>query len=362
MGLYRRVDSPFWWMSLERPGRRPLQLSTKIPIDGGTVVQTRDNRKLAQAAYAARMGDLARELHDLPRQRPTITFAAYRAWYAQHVSDTKKHPVRERSMLRQLGKYFDPRALDSLTKEDGLEWRQQRGREVAAGTVNREMQVMKALLNSAVPKYLPASPWARLPELDTDALEPRLLEDDEEARLLPTLSTEERALVLCALDTLQRLSTVAALEWAQDHGTHLTVQRPKGRKTVPYMVPVSARLRTALDALAEAQKREAGSRTSVFASFQRERPDRRRLVIEEMFRARCEAVEIPFGRAKGGITFHCLRHTGASRMLNRGVDIKTVAEIGNWKNLAILQRYLHPIGDARQAAVEAVSQDPRRSP
>jgi hypothetical protein len=32
---------------------------------------------------------------------------------------------------------------------------------------------------------------------------------------------------------------------------------------------------------------------------------------------------------------------GASRMLNRRVGIKTAAEIGNWKNLALLQRYLH---------------------
>ena len=63
-----------------------------------------------------------------------------------------------------------------------------------------------------------------------------------------------------------------------------------------------------------------------------------------MFEARCRAVRIPFGRQVHGLTFHGLRHTGASRMLNQGVDIKTVAEIGNWKNLAVLQRYLHPIG------------------
>jgi len=356
MALYRRRDSPFWWMSLERPGRRPLQVSTKVPVDGGTQVQTRDNRKLAQAVYAARMGDLARELHHLPVTKPAITFREYRAWYAAHVSDTHKHPVRERSMLTQLGHYFDARALDSLTREDGLEWRSARRREVAAGTVNRELQVMKAVLASAVPKYLPANPWARLPELDTDQLEPRLLTEDEEARLLPTLSIEERALVLCALDTLQRLGTVAALAWAQDHGTHLTVQRPKGRKTAYYRVPVSTRLRAALDALAAEQGQPHGA---IFRRYQAPREDRRRLLIETMFAARCRAVQIPFGRAEGGITFHSLRHTGASRMLNRGVDIKTVAEIGNWKNLAVLQRYLHPLGDARQAAVEAVSGAPR---
>ena len=76
--------------------------------------------------------------------------------------------------------------------------------------------------------------------------------------------------------------------------------------------------------------------------------------VEEAFTALCDRAGVLYGRAAGGITFHSLRHTGASRMLNRGVDIKTVAEIGNWRNLAVLQKYLHPIGDARERAVEQV--------
>ena len=211
------------------------------------------------------MGDLARAKHGLPVSKPGITFAAYRDWYLATVSATKKNQTRERSMLRQLGAYFDARDLASLTKEDGLDWRRQRGSQVAHGTVNRELPLMKHLLRTAVPKYLDANPWASLPELDEDQLEPRLLEPGEERRLLPSLTPEERALVLCALDTLQRLSTVAALRWPQDHGTHLTVLRPKGATTVFYKVPVSRRLRKALDAI-----RPASSETDpVFPSFAR---------------------------------------------------------------------------------------------
>lgn len=71
MGLYRRPDSPFWWLCLERPGQRPIRESTRIPVDGGTPGQTRQNRELAEQVYAARMGDLARGRYRLPTDRPS---------------------------------------------------------------------------------------------------------------------------------------------------------------------------------------------------------------------------------------------------------------------------------------------------
>lgn len=61
MGIYRRPDSHFWWLWLERPGQCPIRESTRIPVTGGMPGQTRQNRELAEQAYAARMGDLARQ-------------------------------------------------------------------------------------------------------------------------------------------------------------------------------------------------------------------------------------------------------------------------------------------------------------
>ena len=60
-------------------------------------------------------------------------------------------------------------------------------------------------------------------------------------------------------------------------------------------------------------------------------------------------------RRSGGVTFHCLRHTGASRMLvEGGVDLETVRQIGGWSSYRMLQRYVHPTDAARRAAVEAI--------
>ena len=346
MGIYRRPDSPFWWICLERPGQRAIRESTRIPVDGGSEFQTGENRNLAEAAYAARMGDLARRRYQLPVDRAIVSFAKFREWYGQHISTHKRNLDRELSMARQLGRFFDKWALHQITKDLVLEWRTHRAREVSPSTVNREFALLRHMLSSAVPTYLEANPIVGVSELRQEELDIRLLETAEERRLLKVANPEERALIICALDTLQRLSTVATLRRDQDKGTFLVFLNTKAAPRVK--VPVSKRLRRALDQLPMRGP-------LYFPSYQSKRTQGVRANVDKAFRALCERAKIPLGRKDGGISFHCLRHTGASRMLARGVDVKTVMELGGWKNLHVLEKYLHPTDAQKRAAVEAVS-------
>lgn len=347
MGIYKRPDSRFWQLCLERSGQKPLREPTKIPIDGGTPDATKANKELAQKAYATRMGDFARGTYDLPQERAHITFAAYRRWYLEHVSVTKRGLSRERSLLNKLGEYFDDAPLASLDQGTIIEWRTRRSAEVAPGTVNRELGLLKSVLTTAVPKYLRSNPATGVRRLRIPEKDIRLLEPDEEHRLLDVCGPEDRAIVLCALDSLQRLSNVAGLLRAQDHGSHITVLNSKVSE---YKVPVSRRLRKALDALPDAGP-------FYFPSAQASTEDVRRVLMTRRFTILCERAGIVAGRKLGGLTFHSLRHTGASRMLARGVDIKTVQQIGGWKNLNILQRYLHPTDAQRVSAVEVIGRE-----
>ncbi len=351
MGIYKRADSPYYWMALARPAQASVKRSTLIPVDGGTSQRSRRNRQLAQEVYAAAMADLARERYQLPTAQAKITFREYRHWYETHYTAQKRGQYRERSILRQLGRHFDDRCLHEITREDIIEWRTRRGAEkvagrvVSPGTVGRDLQVLRHLLGTAVPKYLSANPAAGVKEPQLRNLEPRVLTRHEEERLLAHATAEERALVVCALDTLQRLSDVVGLRREQDHGDHITVLEPKTGKS--YKVPVSTRLRNALDAL-------PGDGPCYFSWADRPTHTRRNLVIR-VFQKLCHQADIPCGRRGGGVTFHCLRHTGASRMLvDGGVDMETVRQIGGWSSYRMLQRYVHPTDAARLAAVEAI--------
>lgn len=348
MGIFKRPDSRFWWLALERPKQRPIREATRIPVDGGTTSQTKLNQQLAQEAYAARMGDLARARYQLPTDRPLISFADFRTWYYENVSVHKRNTLRERSMLKQIGRFFDRFPLHQIDRAMIMEWRTARAREVAAGTVNREQEILRHMLSAAVPKYLETNPASGLSALRVTEHEVRLLEPAEEVKLLKVANVEERAIILLALDTLQRLSNVAGLKRAQDHGTYITVLNPKVRG---YKVPVSARLRKALDAHA---KSLAKKEEFYFPGMQGKNDQQRRNNMIRMFEELLDRAGLPRGRKTGGLSFHCLRHTGASRMLARGVDVKTVRDLGGWQNLDVLQKYLHPTDAQKKAAVETV--------
>ena len=42
-----------------------------------------------------------------------------------------------------------------------------------------------------------------------------------------------------------------------------------------------------------------------------------------------------------GYTWHCNRHTFASRLVMAGVDLRTIQTLGGWRTLAMVQRYSH---------------------
>jgi integrase len=338
MGVYRRPDSPFWWLWLEGT---TIRESTRIPVDGGSPYQQKELRRQAQALYAARMVDIARRRHRLPPTLQRRTFAQHRDWYATHVSAQKRGSDREYSMLRQLGAFFDRTALAAIDHTLAREWRTWRLRAVSVSTVRREEALLKHLLTTAVPTYVDHNPLTRFPRLRVPEPDTRVLTLDEERRLLQALrsSDEDRALVLTALDTLLRLSDITRLTRRQDHGDYLFTDSKAG--TVK--VPVSTRLRAALDALPHDGPR-------LFPSYVVESRNR----VIRMFHAACVRAGIPTGRKTGGISFHSLRHTGASRMLAAGADVKTVMEIGGWRSLRVLERYLHPSDDRKLAAVNAI--------
>jgi site-specific recombinase XerD len=53
-----------------------------------------------------------------------------------------------------------------------------------------------------------------------------------------------------------------------------------------------------------------------------------------------------------GYTWHCNRHTFASRLVMAGVDLRSVQVLGGWRTLAMVQRYSHLAPAHLREAVE----------
>lgn len=318
---------------------------------GVTAESRKASRAEALKVYHAEMTALGLRKHGLePEEKPVTKFTAFAEWYDANVIAHHRGQVREREILETLRQTFGDQLLGDITADAVLEWRTARAAATSASTANRETALLSHMLNKAVPTYLEASPIAGLKQLRPVRRETHVLTFDEEEKLLKVLTPVDRAIVVCALDTLMRQADVINLRREYDRGAYLLVPDPK---VAPYRVPVSKRLRKLLDALPKAGPFFFPTRRYETASTQRS-------VMKNMLTRACKKAGIDYGRSAGGITFHGLRHTGTSRMVDAGVPLRIVQELGGWKSMRQLERYAHPTEAAKVAAVELIGRRSRR--
>ena len=202
-------------------------------------------------------------------------------------------------------------------------------------------------------RHLPDSPLGTVRRLRVPEQEPRILTREEEATLLEHADDEMRAILTVALDTLLRLSNIAHLTWSQVKPKIIV---PLNAKVSHDMVPVTARMRAALDELPQRS-------VYVFPGLhdKGKGPTAAKNLLIRQFDALCQSAGLPHGRAAGGLTFHCLRHTGASRALQAGASIRTVMKLGGWKDLRSVLRYTHASDADVQQAAESIGRLTSRS-
>lgn len=369
MGVFTRADSPWFWLYLEPVGRLPGQKErTDLRCDVKGLLR-KDNLALAEQRYHQRMTARARGTIE-PEAKPARTWHQQSAWFRAHTLPHRKGRERETEILDKLDPVFAGYPLSAITRTLVTElWITPRlttptvigRRTVQAGprTVNREVAVIKTIVQSAVPDFLEASPLYGMPELDYKTPKRRLMAPDEERRIVAAMAVDDRALFLLGLDSLVRLSDLLDLKRADDHGSRMFIADPKTGDHLE--VPISRRARKALDALYKARPE------SVYIFARRRVADKerdRRGVIRKMLARACEAAGVPYGRKVGGITFHwATRRTGLTRMLANGVNPGAAQKIGGWKTTDVMMTIYHELTDEEgAAAVNMVGRHSRRIP
>src|SRR5262249_7088609 len=208
--------------------------------------------------------------------------------------------------------------------------RRQRDGMVPA-TINRELAFLKRLYNVAIGDGLAETNPANgvRPFMENNA-RVRFLSDDEETRLRKAIGEEPWPLVAIALHTGFRRSEQFHLRW-QD------VDFPTGVLTVPRSkhgevrrVPMNETVRDVLTTLPSRQ----GS-PYVFPSATAQTPLDSQNFVNRVF------VKALRNAGIDDFTWHCLRHTFASRLVMKGVDLRTVQEVMGHKTLAMTLRYAH---------------------
>ncbi|MGH2929979.1 MAG: tyrosine-type recombinase/integrase, partial [Solirubrobacteraceae bacterium] len=182
---------------------------------------------------------------------------------------------------------------------------------------------------------------------------PRALSEEQLRRLLRALEcpgrVRDRAAAALMVFAGLRVAEVASLDAADVSLTARTgaarVRRGKG--DAERVVPLPAEARAALAAWLAIRPGESGP--ALFPSP----GGAERLSVRALHRGIAGA-----GRAAGLSTSpHALRHTYITRLVRRGVDLPTVAELAGHRRLETTRRYSRPSDADRQAAVELLELD-----
>ena len=194
----------------------------------------------------------------------------------------------------------------------------------------------------------------RLPRVDNERQ--RYLTPDEETALLEAVkrrSQQAHDMAVVALDAALRFGEVAGLTWQcvdLENGALRILDTKGGRDR---SVPMTARLKALFASIEKGKpsdlvfpKRNGGRQTQIPSAFKRG-------LAEAGLN---EGVTNPKLRA----SFHTLRHTGASRLVQAGVDLYRVQRILGHSTPTTTTRYGHLASDDLTDAIERMERNGRK--
>jgi integrase len=323
MGLYRRKDSPVWWMSF-CVDKRQYQMST------GT-----SDKQIAQTIYDAIKGKIAigkwiPELREdeKPKEYTFIELSEkYKAW----AEGRQKAFKRWKSyLIAQLVKKFGDLFLNDFSTEVIEQYQSEmlsKGNKPA--TVNRKIAVLAHIFTKAADwKMIDSAAIPKVKMLKEDNKRLRYLSKEECQALINACEPHLKPIVITALNTGMRKGEILNLRWDANidlrHGFILLDKTKNGERRE---IPINDTLRGVLQGITR--------RLDISHVFYDNFTGKPYGDVKRAFATACRRAGIKDFR------FHDLRHTFASHLVMAGVDLTTVKELLGHKTLTMTLRYAH---------------------
>jgi excisionase family DNA binding protein len=281
----------------------------------------------------------------LRRAEPT-RFSRLAEIYLNDYAKTNKKSWRcdAYALDAHLKPYFGALRLEEITPHVVEQYRAERLRSVRRSSTNREMALLKTMFNRAIDWGLATENPVRKIKMfsERDNLKERILTEDEEARLLAKAAPHLRPFLVGLLNTGARRNELLTLRWENvdlERGTILLRHTKAGRDR---LIPINGTLAATLAEL------KAESRGAYVFVGPKGRPVG---TIRRAFENACRRAGLV------GLRIHDLRHTFATRLVRRGVDIVTAQALLGHSNVTITQRYVHTGEDAKREAVRRLERE-----
>jgi integrase len=327
MSLYRRKDSPTWWVDISHKGKRIQQSSG-----------TSDKAKAQE--YHDKLKSTLWEQERLG-VKPSHFWQDAVVRYVNETTHKATHDI-DKGHLRWLDTFLRDRILSEVNRdllEKVIAAKLKTG--VKPATVNRVLEVVRAILRKAVNEWewidrVPSFRFLREPTRRV-----RFLTRDEAERLLAALPSHLAAMTRFSLETGLRRANVTGLEWSQvdlvRRCAWIHPDQAKARKAIA--VPLTA-------AAVVLIREQIGKHETHVFSFRGKRITQ---VNTTTWRKALKRVGIEDFR------WHDLRHTWASWHVQSGTPLHALQELGGWETADMVRRYAHLTSEHLAPYVERFS-------
>jgi integrase len=261
--------------------------------------------------------------------------------------NSEKQTYELRLRIEQLRTVFGSRAADSIRKNEVVDWltEQAEEREWAATTRNRWQATFSLIFRVGMDnEKIDRNPAARIRKKAEGGGRVRFLSNAEEKRLRAAVERRFKEFLphfMLSIHTGMRMSEQYGLRWKQVDFERRQIHLLRTKNGDPRTIPLNS---IALAALRELQAGQAEPGTEpVFPSLRT--GDALQGSRGWFSTALDEAKVLDY-------TWHCNRHTFASRLVMAGVDLRTVAELLGHRTLQMVMRYSHLAPEHQAAAID----------
>jgi integrase len=313
MSLFKRKDSPNWWVKLTPRSGPPIQRSTGTP-DKQLAAEYHDKLK-ASLWDQERLGI-----------KPSRSWREAVVRWLEETSEKATHKEDKKKLI-WLHPYLGDLMLDQITQDVIERVRSARLKEVSKATVNRYLELVRSILLRARDEWewIERAPKVRLFKVTN--IRERSLTHEQAKCLLAELPEHQRELALFALATGLRQGNVLGLEWEQVNLElrHAWVKGTESKNRRPISVPLNE------TAMAGIERQIGKHLTRVFTY--RGKPIN--WVNTKAWKAALERAGIKDFR------WHDLRHTWATWQRQAGTPTHELQRLGGWRTGAMVERYAH---------------------
>ena len=272
-----------------------------------------------------------------PKKNPgRLKFSELADFYVEEARKAGKRSWEtDEYRLVSIREYFGETEVGTITTSAILEYREGRLKSgISELTTNRERALLSAMFNFGIEKGLmsenPTSKVRKFSEKDT--ARDRVLSMDEEGRLFAELPPYLCPFILAALHSGLRYRELLNLRWSDVDFERRTLKVEHTKSKRVRFVPTNVTLHGELERL-KAKHREG----KLVFSFK---------FVQGSFKSACRKAKVE------DFTFHDLRRTFGTRLLERGVNIVTISRLYGHSNVLVTQNYLHPRDELSREAVD----------